>query len=33
MEAEIYGMMPNPKMEALLKAPPKKVSINPKIPS
>ena len=33
MEAEMYGMIPNPKIDALLNAPPRKVSINPKIPS
>lgn len=33
MEADIYGMIPKPKMEALLNAPPRKVSIKPKIPS
>ena len=32
IEAEIYGMIPKPKIDALLNAPPKKVSKSPKNP-
>ena len=32
IDAEIYGIIPRPKIEALLNAPPKNVSSNPKNP-
>ncbi|GAB3322025.1 hypothetical protein GCM10027299_17230 [Larkinella ripae] len=32
IDADIYGIMPNAKMDALLKAPPENVSSNPSNP-
>ena len=33
IDADIYGIIPKPNIDALLNAPPKNVSNNPKIPS